>query len=230
MTERRSEATTRYLLVEGREDQEFFIRLAKHMAFDTDTWPLKIYQYCGRSGLRDRLRTLARPDTLEQIERIGIVRDADFNTDAFSSVQDAIRNSQERNTIQLPVPTQVKQWTEPCEGRPNVGVLVLPTDGREGMLEDLIMDVFADDAVTSCMDSYFDCIRKSNLVVSENKLSKARLRAFVTGKNVSDDSEGDDSDKLYLSDVFHMSWWKDEFWDKPAFREAKAFLTQLLAD
>lgn len=54
------------------------------------------------------------------------------------------------------------------------------------------------------------------------------MRAFVTGKNVSDQAKGDDSEKLYLSDVFHMSWWQPEFWEHDAFDDANAFLTQLL--
>ncbi len=96
------------------------------------------------------------------------------------------------------------------------------------MLEDLIIDVLSDDPVSKCVDRFFDCLGESEAIAQE-KLPKARLRTFISGKNVSSESEGDDSDRQYLSDVFHMSWWRDEFWDHPTFDDAKAFLAQLLA-
>ncbi len=217
---------SRLLLVEGKEDQEFFIQLANHMGL-LDNWPLQIIQYGGKSRLEERLRTLARPDTIEQIERIGIARDADFNTDAFQSVRDAIRNANKRNSIQLPCPNKPMEMT--TGGETGVIVIILPSTEREGMLEDLIFDVLRDDPVRKCVDNYFDCLSESDVAIAQEKLPKARLRTFITGKNVGSDSEGNDSDRQYLSDVFHMSWWRDEFWDHPTFDEAKAFLTQLLA-
>ena len=232
MAELIPEGKTYLLLVEGKEDQEFFIRLARFMSYDTDNWLLQIIQYGGRTDLTKRLQTLARPDTMEPIERIGIVRDADFRTDAFSSVKDAIRNSHTENTIPLPVPVSVGQWTEPSEDFPSVGVLILPSDRGEGMIEDLVMDLFQDDPVNLCVETFFDCLRENNVPVSQERLPKARLRTFITGMNVGFDDEeanGGDSDKGYLSDVYKMSWWKDEFWEDDIFADAKAFLTQLLA-
>ncbi len=224
------EGTTYLLLVEGKEDQEFFISLGRFMSYDTDNWLLRIIQYGGKTNLTGRLQTLARPDTMERIERIGIVRDADFNTDAFSSVKDAIRNSRTVNTIQLPVPARVRQWTEHSEDLPSVGVLILPSDEREGMIEDLIMDVFKDDPVSNCVAHYFGCLQNEGVSIVPSKVSKARLRTFITGKNISTESEGDDSDKGYLSDIYKMSWWQDNnVWQHQAFDEAKAFLAQLLA-
>ena len=53
---------TRLLLVEGKEDQEFFIQLARHEGYDTDTWPLHILQCEGRNQLNGALLQLAYPD------------------------------------------------------------------------------------------------------------------------------------------------------------------------
>ena len=115
-----------------------------------------------------------------------------------------------------------------AEGNKNIIVLIMPSDERHGMLEDLVMDIFQSDPIATCVDAYFNCIREHGIAILKHKLSKGRLRAFVTGKNVSDQAKGDDSEKLYLSDVFHMSWWKDEFWDSCAFDDAKDFLHHLL--
>ena len=226
MTPKIPEGKSRLLLVEGKEDQEFFIKLGGHLTSTAD-WPIHINQYEGKSKLTDFLIALSSHPDFSQLVTIGIVLDADFNTNAFQSVQGAIRSTNEEFPRQLPVPQQAMEL---AEGNPNIIVLIMPSTEREGMLEDLVMDVFADDPVTTCVDAYFDCLRENRIGVSQAKLPKARLRAFVTGKNVSDEATGDDSDKLFLSDVFHMSWWQDGFWEDSTFNDAKAFLMQLLVD
>ena len=227
MTIRLPAGKTRLLLVEGKEDQEFFIQLGAHMKL-IDSWPLQINQVGGVSKLEDYLIALSNVGAFARIDLIGIVRDADFNTNAMQSVQSSIRNANDAGSRnKLPVPDEVMKWSK---GRPSVGVMIMPSAEREGTLETLVMDAFQADPVTACVDAYFQCLRDTGASVKQCKLSKARLRAFVTGKNVSEEAEGDDSDKLYLSDVFGMSWWrKSNLWDHATFDQAKAFLTQLLA-
>ncbi|MDE2776108.1 MAG: hypothetical protein OXI77_09230 [Chloroflexota bacterium] len=217
------EGKTRLLLVEGAEDQEFFIQLGGRLT-STDDWLVQINRYRGRSELEDFLIAVAGHPRFGQVETIGIVRDADFNTDAFQSVQGAVRRANAEIQQALPVPEKVMVM---AEGSKNVIVMIMPSYERQGMLEDLIMDIFQSDPITTCVDAYFNCIRKHGIAILEHKLSKGRLRAFVTGKNVSNQANGDDSEKLYLSDVFHMSWWKPEFWDHEAFLDAREFLALL---
>ena len=226
MTPRIPQGKSRLLLVEGKEDQEFFIKLGGQLT-STDDWSIQIDQFGGKTKLTDYLIALAQHSKFSQLTTIGIVRDADFNTNAFNSVQDAIRNANNDSRAELPVPEKVMTL---AKGNRNVIVLIMPSAEREGMLEDLVMDVFKCDPVTTCVDAYFDCLRQNELSVSQERLPKARLRTFITGKNIDSESEGKDSDRQYLSDVFHMSWWREEFWDNPVFDPAKAFLTQLLAD
>lgn len=226
MTQLIPEGKTRLLLLEGRDDKEFFIQLGKHLGFD-DSTPIQIVEYGGKNGLAQRLYQLTKLESFGAVTRIGIVRDSDFGTDAFRSIQDAIQKHNKNAHINLPIPNTV---IEPSSEKPIVSVLILPTASRDGMLEDVVMDVFDDDPVTICVDNYFDCIRKSGVAILEHKLSKARLRAFITGKNVSDSAKGDDSEKQYLSDTYKMTWLPDDFWNHPAFDAAKAFLKQLLAE
>ena len=216
---------TRLLLVEGEEDQQFFIQLGAQLT-STDEWPIHINQYKGKSKLADFLIALAGHPKFGQVETIGIVRDADYNTDALQSAQQAIINANVESSIDLPVPQRA---SEMARGSKNVIAFILPAAGREGMLEDLIMDVLYDDPVTACVDTYLRCLAERELSVLQHRVPKARLRTFITGKNIGSDSEGNDSDRQYLSDVFSMSWWQDDFWHHPAFDSAKAFLRQLLA-
>ncbi len=226
MTQLIPSGKTRLLLVEGRDDKEFFIRLGKYLGFD-DATPLHIVEYGGKNRLAQRLLQLTQLQSFGSISNLGIVRDSDYETDAFQSIRDAIKTHNSNSQNSLPIPHSV---FEPTAGKSMISVLLLPADGQEGMLEDLIMEVLSHDPVSACVDLYFECLRESGLTILNHKLPKARLRAFVTGKNASDTAAGDDSDKLYLSDTYNMSWWKDEFWDHPTFENAKAFLSQLLAD
>ncbi len=216
---------SRLMVVEGKEDQEFFIQLATHLEVMKD-WPLQIEQLDGKGNFREFLLALTRHPKFGQLATVGIVRDADFGTNSFNSVRDTILSANEVSSRKLSVP---ERELELAQGTPKTGVLILPSGGREGVIEDLIMDVFEEDSVTKCVERYFECLRTVGQSVSRARLPKARLRTFITGKNIGEDAEGDDSDRQYLSDVFHMSWWQPEFWDHPAFNDAKAFLTQLLA-
>lgn len=220
-------AKTRLLLVEGKVDQEFFIQVGKQVGANTDTWSLHIIQFGGRHKLRESLLQLANPDQMEQIQKIGIVRDADFNTNALQSVQDALRYANAHGDFNFDIPSGV---LTPTSGEPSVAILILPAVEREGMLEDLIMDAFREDPVNVCVDVFFNCLRESDIAISQARLPKVRLRTFITGKNIGADAEGDDTNRQYLSDIFRMTWLPDQFWDHPAFTDAKAFLTQLLAD
>ena len=220
------EGKSRLMVVEGKEDQEFFIKLATHLSV-IDGWPLQIEQLDGKGNFREFLLALTRHPRFGKLTSIGIVRDADFGTDSFQSVRDTIRSANEVSPRHLPVPKRVLEF---AQGTPKTGVLILPSGDREGMIENLIMDIFDEDPVAKCVDNYVECLIAEGQSVSQAKLPKARLRTFISGKNIGMDAEGDDSDRPRLSDVFHMSWWKPEYWDHPAFDDAKAFLHQLLTD
>ena len=218
---------TRLLLVEGRDDKEFFIQLGKYLGFDDKT-PLHIIEYGGKDGLSQRLFQLGQLPESDSISDIGIVRDADYETDAFQSAIDAIRTCNRHSEKHLPIPSSVLQVSD---GRPRVSVLVVPDAGREGMLEDLVLEALKGDPVANCVDEYFACLLRSDIQVAGHRLPKARARVFISGKNAGADSFSDDSDKSYLSDIYKMSWWTaNNLWDHPTFDDAKDFLRQLLAD
>lgn len=218
------EDKSRLMIVEGKEDQEFFIQLATHLKI-IDGWPIHIEQLEGKGNFREFLLALTRHPRFGKLTSLGIVRDADFGTNSFLSVRDTIESANDVSPRQLPVP---QRTIEVAEGTPNLTVLVLPSVERDGVVENLILDVFTDDPVFACVDKYIQCLSEEGHKISQTKLPKARLRTFMIGKNIGSESEGDDSDKQFLSDVFRMSWWKAEFWDHPAFDDAKAFLCQLL--
>ena len=83
----------------------------------------------------------------ETVRSLGIVRDAETSAGgAFQSVQSALRNAE------LPVPDSLAERTDTS---PAVTVLILPGDNRQGMLETLLCESFADDPVEDCIDDFF---------------------------------------------------------------------------
>ena len=220
MTELIPEGASRLLLVEGREDKQFFIQLGYPSELPC------ILQYEGKNNLAGFLYQLIQNSNFKQVSQIGIVRDADYGTDAFQSVRTAIKNANANSPRQLPVPETV---IEPSEGSPKVSVLILPSEKRDGMLEDLVLDALNDDPITPCVNDFFTCLKDRKVEIVQERLSKARVRVFITGKNVDRQAAvSNDTDKLYLSDIYKMSWWRDEFWNHEGFNEAKAFLRQLV--
>lgn len=220
------EGKSRLLLVEGKEDKEFFIRLGSHLKFPKGIpW---ILPYKGKDNLSKFLYQLIQGTNFKQVSQIGIVRDADYGTDAFQSVQTALENANANSPRQLSVPKTV---IESSEGTPRVSVLILPSEERDGMLEDLVLDVLKEDTIMSCVDDFFTCLTDRKVEIVQERLSKARVRVFITGKNVDAQATvGKDTDKLYLSDVYKMSWWRDEFWEHESLNDAKIFLQKLVSD
>lgn len=217
---------TRILLVEGRDDKEFFIQLGAHLGFD-DATPIHILEYGGRDGLAHRLHLLTQDQAFPTVSVIGVVRDADYKTDALQSIQDAIRTCNRNGPIELSIPQSA---LEPTSGQPAISALLLPAIGREGMLEDMVLDALNDDPVFGCADEFFECLQRSDIPVAKHRLPKAKVRVFISGKNAAVSAVGDDINRQYFSDIYRMSWWQPEFWDHPAFNNAKTFLHQLLAD
>ncbi len=225
MTQLIPSGKTRLLLVEGQDDKEFFIQLGRHLGFDEST-PIHILEYGGKDALAQRLFQLTQLQSFNTVANIGVVRDADYGTDAVQSIQDAIRTCNRNSPIELPIP---QSSFEPSSGQPAVSVLLLPAAGREGMLEDLVLEALSGDPVINCVEEFFACLQRSDIPVAKHRLPKAKARVFISGKNASDAAVSNDINRKYLSDIYRMSWWKSEIWNHPAFDDAKAFLSQLLA-
>jgi hypothetical protein len=225
---------TRLLLVEGKTDKEFFIQLGFYLNFTSDT-PLHIMMYDGKDNLSDFLALVQAESEFMKVSHIGIVRDADFDGQAFQSVTTAIQSANSENP-------ERPQYTIPkapliFEGQsPTVGIFLMPDLETEGMLESLILKALADDDIMGCVNSYFDCLQEMNIEAKSEPLPKAimrvymaalyqaKVRTFIEGKNVDIETSGDDRNKSYLSDIYKMSWWN---WNHPAFEPIKTFLRQL---
>ena len=170
MPERKEIESAVQLLVEGNDQRNFFEAFISHLSITN----VQIQNFGGVSQLRDFLEGLVSATGFrETVQSLGIVRDAETSAvGAFQSVQSSL------STAALPVPDSPAERTGTS---PAVTVLILPGDNRQGMLETLLCESFADDPVEDCINDFFKCV-ESLPDVSIERSDKARAHAYLTTK------------------------------------------------
>ncbi len=158
------------LLVEGNDQRNFFEEFTSHLSIAN----VQIQNFGGVNQLRDFLEgIMSATGFRETVQSLGIVRDAEASAGgAFQSVQSSLRNAA------LPVPDSPAERTDTS---PAVAVLILPGDNRQGMLETLLCESFANTSADRCIDDFFKCV-ESLPDVSFERSDKARAHAYITTK------------------------------------------------
>ena len=155
------------LLVEGNDSRNFFEAFVEHLSLEN----IQIQNFGGVSELGGFLRALVNAPGFQTVQSLGIVRDAETSAGgAFQSVQSSLERAE------LPMPDSPAERTNTS---PAVTVLILPGDNRQGMLETLLCESFADDPVEECIDDFFKCV-ESLPDVSIERSDKARAHAYLT--------------------------------------------------
>ena len=157
------------LLVEGNDPRNFFEAFVEHLSLAD----IQIQNFGGIYELRGFLRALVNAPDFQTVQSIGIIRDAETSAErAFQSVQSSLERAK------LPVPDSLAERTDTS---PAVTVLILPGDSRQGMLETLLCESFADTSVDHCINDFFKCV-ESLPDVSIERSDKARAHAYLTTK------------------------------------------------
>ena len=157
------------ILVEGNDPRNFFEAFIEHLALAN----IQIQNFGGVSELSSFLRALVNAPDFQTVQSIGIVRDAETSAErAFQSVQSSLERAR------LPMPDNPAERTD---ANPAVTVLILPGDSRQGMLETLLCESFADTSVDHCIDDFFECV-ESLPDASIERSDKARAHAYLTTK------------------------------------------------
>ena len=158
------------LLVEGNDQRNFFEAFTSHLSISN----VQIQNFGGVNQLSDFLEGLVSATGFrETVQSLGIVRDAEMSArGAFQSVQSGLSKAA------LPVPNSPAELTGTS---PAVTVLILPGDNRQGMLETLLCESFADTSVDHCIDDFFKCV-ESLPDMSIDRPDKARAHAYLTTK------------------------------------------------
>lgn len=198
------------LLVEGKDERNFFEEFAKHLALRN----VQIKVLGGKDRLREFLETLVAATAFQTVRSIGIVRDADESADrAFQSVRTSLGNANDAirsSDVKFPVPDRPGRLTGE---RPALSVLILPGNGQKGMLETLLCMTFAGSGVDRCIDGFFGCAEKAGSRI--HRPDKARARAYLATKP---------DPRLSVGVAAKRGYWD---LDHGAFDGVRSFLTSL---
>jgi hypothetical protein len=190
------------LLVEGRDEINFFNSLIRHLRIQE----IEVRSYEGKDRLRSALQTLIIAPGFDMLESIGIVRDADNDANAaFQSVCGSLSNAG------LPVPGAPMLITSE---RPQTGVMIMPPGEPEGMLENLCLSAFQTDPAMPCVEQYFECL-EAEMENLPSHVAKAHIHAFLASRERPDLRLGEAALRGYLP------------WDSPAFASVRQFVGQL---
>jgi len=230
------------LLVEGNDEVKLFDKLLA----DLGLVDVEIRDIMGKTKFRKNIKGLPKFTGFGKVTSVGIVTDADKQPQGtFDSICDALE------AAGLPRPTAPLQ---PVGDDPQVAVMILPGDGREGMLEDLCLESVADDPAMPCVEEYFGCLEgQLETGVFLGNPSKSRVRAFLASMEWLEEahfeylqehwrehlSELPDAPSVAKVHTFLASRYKPDldlgiaaqegYWqlDHPAFAQVKQFLSTL---
>lgn len=212
-------AYSRLLLVEGPDDIDFVYALLGELSLLETIY---LYQVGGKDNFEKSLTALINSSEFDQLEYLGIMRDADYNTDAFESIHSAIANANKRHPRHsIPVPDKP---LEIVGEDLKVSIMILPDSGIEGMLENVILDVLADDKIILCVDNFITCLEEQDIELKLHVLPKAKVRIFLAGNALDATSSRDESEIWELRHMFKLKRWQ---WEHPSLEGIKAFLRQL---
>ena len=196
------ESKPKLLLVEGRDEELVLGALLRHLGI----CDVQVQNYGGKNRLGYFLTTVTGEPNFDQIQSLGIVRDADDNAhSALESVQSSLQN------VGLSVP---ETFLDPAGNAPAVSVFIMPDNSGPGALERLCLNAWAGDPAMPCVDAFMQCVQ-DNVDMTPVAVDKARLHAFLASRETPDLRLGLAAQRGYLP------------WHHPAFAALSTFLRNL---
>lgn len=200
----------RLLIVEGRDEELFFVALLEGHLGRTDVQVLGVG---GKTQIARNLQALVRDPGYGALEAIAIVRDADLTAaecsepaarGAWKSVTDAMARAR------IPVPSQHAVFVQ---STPRTGVFILPDGQHDGMLETLCVKSIEEEPAYSCLQRYFDCLTEQG--IPQKRRDKGLAHAYLASRPEPDKRVGE---------AAQAGYWP---WESPAFASVIAFLRAL---
>ena len=195
----------RLLLVEGKDEVNLFTALIKH-CFSNEI----DIQVIDAGGIYNILRNLKAireiVRTLPNFQSIGVVRDADDNSEnAFIS----ICNNLEKAEYHPP-----QSHGTFSNNSPSVGVFIMPNGTSKGSIETLCWQSVKDLPAAKCVEQYLECLENNNTMNSKNK-DKSFAHAYLASMQ---------NPVARVGEGALQGAWK---FDSPAFKELIKFIRDL---
>jgi Protein of unknown function (DUF3226) len=198
------------LIVEGRDEQLCFeAALRDHLCLTE----IQVMPIGGKTRLPGSLAALKADPDFVTVVSLAVVRDADETT-AGAATPSAIRSFQSvcgsLRHVGLACPAAHGQF---ADGRPRVGVFIVPNGTDDGMLETLCLDSVSTLPEFTCVDAYFQCLQGLQVVPGNHH--KARAHAWLASRKEPDKRVGE---------AALAGYWP---WDSTSFNELWAFIRSL---
>ncbi|MHA1669383.1 MAG: DUF3226 domain-containing protein [Promethearchaeota archaeon] len=182
----------RLLLVEGIDEIKFFDAYLRYLDIDN----IQVEEVKGKTKFKDELPLIVVNPGFPQLEKIGLIRDADDDFDAtLNSVYDRLV----QNSL---VP--IKKHNEFSTSKlPYIGIFIMPGLDTKGSIEDLCLKVINTSNKLDCTNDYIDCIKKS--VKDLNQISKRKVQVYLASQKELCNSLGIGAQKKYWdfdSDIY----------------------------
>ena len=202
------------LIGEGKDEENFFNALLKHM----HTNDIQVLSSGGKDKNKFRAwmaAVVASSGFANTVTSIGITRDADFAGNGTKGAFDSICSSLKQPHVDLPVPSALNQ-TATAESKPAVHIFIRPDNQSEGMLENLLLRTLNADKELGCVQDYFDCLKTKAFKEHPSHMQpKGLVYAWLAGQNPPDHDIGTSA----LDGIWNF--------DHPAFDALKAFIQAL---
>ncbi len=191
------------LIVEGDDDKDYFVCLAKHLKLNDD---IEIVSLKGIDNLKSKLKAIIETAKgLDTLVSIGIICDADTNSQrAFGKITLALQDQR------LPIP---KEAMKKSDGKPSIQIMLLPDNHHEGALEDLCLNSL-DESSQECIERYLTCMKKAKQYKSKNE-AKSKIYAYIAAQG---------NPRMTLGCSAHENCWD---FNHPAFSQIIQFLRSL---
>ncbi len=161
------------VIVEGQDEVHFLNALLEKMKVEG----VEVRETGGVDNLRNIIPALKNMPGFSDVEVFGIIRDADENAEsAFQSVKNILVRENLLNSDEL-----LSMTSRFSDGRPKLGIFIMPNNSSKGMLESLCLESVKDNPLMKCVDSFIKCssevLDKSGM---PRNLAKSRAQAFLS--------------------------------------------------
>lgn len=196
------------LLVEGRDEVNFFDSLLRHIQIIPGV-DIQLKEVGGKDKFRYELPAFLNDPKFSLVRSYAIIRDADNNAvDALNSVQKLLKNYSQ------PCPAKHACFASSDNNTLTVGVYIMPGDPT-GMLEDLCLRSVREHPIIPHVKSFMEQVQQTMGKDAPKNQSKATVQAFLSGMRNTVSSLGIAAQHRY---------WP---FDNGAFGSLRSFLEQL---
>ncbi|OIP42781.1 hypothetical protein AUJ95_01325 [Candidatus Desantisbacteria bacterium CG2_30_40_21] len=181
--------STRLLVVEGKDECNFFKALLKHLKIDG----VQLVDIGGKDKFKTEFQLLCNLENFNKIKRLGFIRDAETNPakSAFDSICGVLKKHN------LPIPVNINKIRNDTD--PYVGIFIMPDNSGEGMLENLCLKTIESLPQYDCVDGFISCFVQHQPQNEKEKFNepKAKVQTYLASRSPIVESLGLGAQKGY---------------------------------